>query len=180
MEELTQETFLDCATYYKGPPTSSVALPSTLYNAQDIKMIGDGYGFETIGIGSQATFKSHGELVNITEAYIGFPVHTVIEPMPLSIANGPSAKNSSLTKPNHIRTARFMFNNTIGGTINGVDIALNPTDQAHIGLPPFPARGYMELSIMKGWEDFNNPSFVIEHSEPFNIELLAVFYSVDI
>jgi hypothetical protein len=72
-----------------------------------------------------------------------------------------------------------MFNNTIGGTINGVPIALKPLDSVGIGEPPSPARGVFEMSIMKGWDDFNNPTFTIEHSEPFNIQLLGVFYSVD-
>ena len=100
--------------------------------------------------------------------------------MPLSMANGPSAKETTLTKPKHIRFVRFMFNNTIGGTINGIPIALAPFNMAMIGEPPFPERGFMELAILKGWDDFNNPSYTIEHSEPFNIELLGVFYSVDI
>ena len=73
-----------------------------------------------------------------------------------------------------------MFNNTIGGTINGVPIALEPFDMAHIGEPPVPARGIFEMSIMKAWDDFNNPSFTIEHNEPFDIELLGLFYSVEI
>ncbi len=71
-----------------------------------------------------------------------------------------------------------MFNKTIGGTINGIPIALEPFDMANIGEPPFPARGVFEMSIMKGWDDFNNPTFTIEHSDPFDIQLLGVFYSV--
>ena len=72
-----------------------------------------------------------------------------------------------------------MFNNTIGGEINGVPIALNRFNQINPGEPPIPARGIFEMSIMKGWDDFNNPTFTIEHDEPFNIELIGVFYTVD-
>lgn len=182
LEELTDQVFLDCAIQYNGSPTS-VVTTGVLFNAQDVKMIGDGFGFVSpgeINVNNQIVFDAHGAAVDVSEAFIGFPINTVMEPMPLNIASGPSAKESTLTKPKRIMFVRFMFNNTIGGTINGVPIALAPFSQAHIGEPPFPERGIFEMSIMKGWDDFNNPTFTIEHDEPFDIQLLGVFYSVEI
>lgn len=182
LEELSNNVFLDCAVQYAGSPTS-VVTTGALFNAQDVKMIGDGFGFVSpgeINVNNQIVFDAHGAAVDVSEAFIGFPINTVIEPMPLNIASGPSAKESTLTKPKRIMFVRFMFNNTIGGTINGVPIALAPFSQAHIGEPPFPERGIFEMSIMKGWDDFNNPTFTIEHDEPFDIQLLGVFYSVEI
>jgi hypothetical protein len=182
LEELTDEVFLDCAIQYNGTPTDTV-LTGNLFNAQDIKMVGDGFGFVSeanINLGNQIVFESHGSTVEVSDAFIGFPINTVIEPMPLSIASGSSPKETTLTKPKRIMFVRFMFNNTIGGTINGVPIALEPFDMAHIGEPPFPARGIFELSVLKGWDDFNNPTYTIEHNEPFDIQLLGVFYSVEI
>lgn len=73
-----------------------------------------------------------------------------------------------------------MFNQTIGGTINGVPIALAPFSEANIGLPPVAESGIFEMSIMKAWDDFNNPSYTIVHNEPFNITLLGVFYAVEL
>lgn len=179
LEELTQETYLDCAVYYNGAPTSSVTT-GDLFNAQNVKMVGDGFGFEAVGVNNAVAFEAHGVATQVSEAYIGFPITTIMEPMPLSCSNGPSAKNTTLTKPNHVRTIRFMFNNTIGGTINGVPIALKGFDQTNIGEPPFPARGVFELGVLGGWDDFNQPTYTIEHSDPFNIELLGVYYSVEI
>ncbi len=179
LEELTQDVHLDCAVYYNGSPTD-VVTTGALFNAQSVKMVGDGFGFDAIGINNQVEFVAHGVATDVSVAYIGFPINTVMVPMPLSMANGPSAKNTTLTKPKHVRTVRFMFNNTIGGTINGIPIALKPLVEAHIGDPPFPARGIFEISTMGGWDDFNNPTYTIEHNEPFNIELLGVFYSVEI
>jgi len=183
LEELSQDVKLDCAVYYNSTATSTVSTGS-LFNAQSVKMIGstendalDGFGFDAVGVNDQVTFESHGEPVEIKTAYIGFPIHLLIEPMPIAV---PAGQQSSLTKPTHIRSVRFMFNNTIGGTINGVPIALEPFNEAHIGEPPFPSRGVFEMSIMSGWDDFNHPSFTIEHSDPFNIELIGVFYSVDV
>jgi hypothetical protein len=103
-----------------------------------------------------------------------------MEPMPLSISNGSSVKQTTLTKPVNVEWVRFMFNNTIGGTINGVPISLQPFDMVNIGEPPQPARGIFEMSIFNGWDDFNNPSYTIVHNEPFDIQLLGAFYSVEI
>lgn len=181
LEELSQDVRLDCAVQYPargttGTPTDTITT-GALFNAQAVKMIGDGFGFEATGISNHVVFDAHGETVQVTEAFIGFPINLIIEPMPLA---PPPGNQTNLTKPTHVRTVRFMFNNTIGGTINGVPIALSPFSQANIGDPPFPARGIFEMSIMKGWDDFNNPTFTIEHNEPFNIELIGVFYSIDI
>jgi hypothetical protein len=181
LEELSDTVFLDCAVQYSGTPTDTITT-GVLYNAQDVKMIGDGFGFVSpaeVNVNNEVVFTAHGVTTDVSNAFIGFPINTVMEPMALSISTGSSAKQTSLTRPTHVRWARFMFNNTIGGTINGVPIALEPFDKANIGNPPQPARGIFEMSIMKGWDDFNNPTYTIEHSEPFNIQLLGVFYSVD-
>lgn len=181
LEELTFDTHLDCAFHYKGAsgPTSTLST-LTRFNAQQVKMIGDGFGFDAQVINSGVTFEAHGEPVLITNAYVGLPINMIIEPMPLTISTGGSSKNTSLTRPKHIRSVNFMFNNTVGGTINGVPIALAKFNAAHLGEPPVPQRGIFEMSVMKGWDDFNNPTFTIEHNEPYNIELLGIFYSVDV
>lgn len=181
IEELTQDVHLDCAVYYTGAAIDTVPT-GDLFNAQDVKMVADsdgssfGFGFEAVGFNDEVAFEAHGTPVDVTEAYIGFPINLVIEPMPLAV---PSGSQTTLTKPTHIRSVRFMFNNTIGGEINGVPIALKPFSEVEIGEPPLPARGVFEMSIMKGWDDFNNPSFTITHSDPFNIELIGIFYSLE-
>lgn len=183
LEELSQDVHLDCAVLY-GPldESSTPAVPSDtvntglLFNGQEVKMVGDGYGFSAIGINNEVVFESHGETVEVSQAYIGFPINLIMEPMPIAI---PPGSQTSLTKPTHIRNVRFMFNNTIGGTINGQPIALNTFNQVQIGVPPIPSRGIFEVGLMSGWDDFNKPSFTIEHDEPFNIELIGVFYSID-
>lgn len=179
LEELTTDTFLDCAVYYNGSAVDTIST-GALFNAQQVKMVGDGFGFDAIGVNDQVSFVAHGQPADVTEAYIGFPINMIIEPMPLTLANGPSAKNTTLTKPKHVRSVRFMFNNTIGGTINGIPIALNRFDMSHIGEPPVPSRGIFEISPFGGWDDFNNPTYTIFHDDPFNIQLLGVFYSVEI
>ena len=179
LEELSFDAHLDCAEKYSGVATDTVTGLSR-FNAQAVKMIGDGFGFSAEGNGDEVEFIAHGEAVEVEEAYIGFPIETIIETLPLSMATGSTVKTTSLTEPKHIRYVRFMFNNTIGGTINGVPIALNNFSNAALGQPPIPARGIFEMSMMAGWDDFNNPSFTIVHNEPFNMELLGVFYTLDL
>lgn len=180
LEELTQDVYLDCAVVFNnnGSPIDTITT-GPLFNAQNVKMVGDGFGFDAIGNNNEVIFEAHGVLTPVDQGFIGFPINTIIQPMPLSISQGPSAKNTTLTKPKHIRSVRFMFNQTIGGFINGVPIALNRFDQTHIGEPPFPQMGIFEMMLMSGWDDFNNPTYTIFHNDPFNIELLGVFYSVE-
>lgn len=184
LEELTFDTFLDCAEYYSGSATDTVTGLSR-FNAQNVKMVGDGFGFEAQGNNNEVVFEAHGSTVQVEEAYIGFPINLIIEPMPFSMASANINGANTLTRPKHIRSVNFMFNNTIGGYVssggsNRVPIALNRFVDTPIGEPPVPARGIFEFGLMKGWDDFNDPLFTIEHDEPFNIELLGLFYSVDI
>lgn len=181
LEELTENVFLDCAIYVNnnGSP-SSTATTGTLFNAQNVKMVGDGFGFDAIGNNNQVAFEAHGVATPVNESYTGFPINMIIEPMPLTLATGNSAKTTSLTKPKHIRSVRFWFNNTIGGEINGVPIAINRFNQTNIGEPPEPANGFVEQMVLKAWDDVANPTYTITHSDPFNIQLLGVFYSVEI
>lgn len=179
LEELNQDVPLDCAVYYKGTPESTITT-GAIFNGQAVKMVGDGFGFDAIGVNNTVTFDAHGSPQTVSEAYIGFPINMIIQPMPLAMSNGNQIKNTSLTKPKHIRSVRFMFNNTIGGTINGYPIVLNPFNQANIGDPPFPSKGVFELMVQSGWDDFNYPLYTIEHNEPFNIQLLGVFMDVDV
>lgn len=180
LEELTKEVFLDCAVYFNnnGSPTSTITT-GTLFNAQEVKMKGDGFGFDAIGFNNQVTFSAHGSAVNVNEGYIGYPINTIMEPLALTVSLTGNPKNTTLTKPKHIRTVRFMFKDTIGGTINDVPIALNSFSMANIGSAPSPATGIVELAVLSGWDDFNNPTYTIEHNEPFDIQLLGVFYSLE-
>lgn len=176
IEELTWEHYLDCATKYSGAATDTVTGLSR-FNGLDIKMVGDGFGFENTVINNEVVFEAHGSPVDVELAYIGLPIETIVETLPIAIAQ--STNISNLTRPTHIRTANFMFKDTIGGEIDGVPIALTTFNQVVPGTPPEERSGVFEYSIMKGWDDFNNPSFTLVHDEPFNFELLGIYYYVD-
>lgn len=181
LEELTEDVFLDCAVYVNnnGSP-SNTATTGILFNAQNVKMVGDGFGFDAIGNDNQVTFEAHGIPIDVNESYTGFPINLIIEPMPLSLSATGTVKATVLTKPIHIRSIRFWFNNTIGGEINGVPIAIKRFDQTNIGEAPTPANGIFELMTFSGWDDISQSAFTITHSDPFDIQLLGVFYSLEI
>lgn len=179
LEELTQDTRLDCAVYFNGSPTNSIST-GTLFNAQSVKMVGDGYGFEANGFGNAVSFKAHGQSVNVSTGYIGYPIKLIIEPMPLTSPSNYNSAESVLVRPKHVRFIKFMFNNTIGGYINGVPIALNRFNMANIGQPPLPSKGIFEMGNFDAWDDFNDPVFSLTHDDPFDIQLLGVFYGVDV
>jgi hypothetical protein len=179
IEELSNDVRLDFAIEYEGTPISTIS--NLIYhNTQDVKAIGDGYGFEGLVFDNEFTFDSYGSNQEVSKAYVGYPIQSQVEPLPLSFLTATAANSTNLLDPKHIRAAKFMFSDTIGGTINNKPIALNTTNQFSIGEPPKPARGFVEMALMHGWEDFNNPSWSFLHNDPFDFTLLGVFYTVDI
>jgi len=179
LEELTQDVRLDCVVYYNSTATDTIST-GALFNAQKVKMLGDGYGFEAVGFNNEVVFEAHGSTVDVSEAYIGFPIKLIMEPMPITMPSNYASAPSILPRPKHIRYVQFMFNNTVGGHINGVPIALNRFNSVSIGVPPIPASGIFEMGVNSGWDNFNNPTFTLTHDDPFNIELLGVFYGLEI
>ncbi len=179
LEELSFDGCLDSFKFYSGAPTSTIAIGNSRFNAQTVKINGDGFSFTAQGNNNQIKITAHGEPVEVSEAYIGFPIQYQIEPLPLSISAG-GIKSQNIAQPKRIRDVKFMFNNTIGGQINGIPIALNTFNDVPIGSPPQPSNGIFEMSIMNAWNDFDNPTFTITHDDPFDIRLIGVFYTVEI
>ena len=63
----------------------------------------------------------------------------------------------------------MMFNNTQGGTVNNKTMPLTG-DGTEL----------YEIGTMKAWNDFVNTSITIEHTEPYPIRLLGLYYKIDI
>ncbi len=187
IEELNFNSKVDMAFNYDGPPanTFSPTLDPTsvsLFNAQTVKINGDGYGFTYVGIDNSIKTIAHGVLTNVSKANMGFPINVVIEPLPLSIF-GSSPKTSNILTPTHIREVNFMFADTIGGNIvtgdSVVPISLQRFDEVQIGVPPAPTNGIFEYGLLAGWDDYTKIGFKITHSEPFDIKLIGIFYKVE-
>ena len=183
LEQLSFDAKMDCTGFYAGAPVANIA-GQTRFNGQTILMQGDGFGFEDNIIGGSVDFNAHGSAVSVSSAQYGFPINVEITPLPLSIPISQNARSSNLVDPKHIRFAQFIFADTIGGTItqsnNVQPIAIRHLIDNPPGFPPVPATGKFEISVFGGWDDFNYPSFTINHTEPFDIKLTGIFYRVDI
>lgn len=178
IEELNFDSKVDMAARYTGAATSTVSNVAH-FNAQEIKIQGDGKGFNGSGLVGNVEIEAHGASVDVSTYQAGFPIRVRIEPLPLSISMGTNIETSNLIKPKHIRNATFNFIDTIGGEVNGTPISVNSFAQVNIGEPPTPMNGSFEYSVMKGWDDFKNPTFVITHDEPFDFKLTGLFYTLE-
>jgi len=178
IEKLDFDLYMDCSQKYSGAPVSSIPNVARM-NGQNVQIHGDEYGFADEVGQDEASVQAHGEIFTVSTAQVGYPINVEIQPMPLSLSLGSNIKTTNLAQPKHIRTVTFMFNNTVGGTINGIPIAIKNFDEVNFGTAPTPAQGTFKMNIMKGWDDFHNPTFTINHSEPFDMKLLGVFYALD-
>lgn len=179
LEELRFDRYVDCAISYNGDPIAAIGGLSR-FRGQTLQMNGDGYGFEDNVYGNVFEIAAHGIAVEVSEAQIGFGINVEIRPLPFATAMGTSIKQTNLASPRHIRTASFMFNNTIGGTINGKPIVINKFNQTAIDSPPLAQQGFFEMGIMKGWNSTDDDAIIIQHSAPFDIKLLGIFYKAEV
>lgn len=179
VEELDFTKYMDCCFQYDGTATSTITANS-IFNGMEVLINGDGFGFRSTGNNGEIPIVAHGDPVEVSSAQIGFGIDVIIEPMPLSIAMGQTIKTINITEPKHVRSMSFWFDDTVGGTINGVDIALTKFQDTVIGAPPVPVNGVYKQSIMKGWNNLERENFTLEHYEPFNIRLIGIFYKVEV
>jgi hypothetical protein len=186
IEQLSFDAQMDCTGFYPTPivsgPTSVIAGQGR-FDAQRVLMQGDGFGFETVGVGGNINFVAHGVATDVSEAQYGFPINVEITPLPISLSMTGNPKSSNLIDTKHLRFATFLFADTIGGTITQDNltfpIQLQTLNQIQPGLPPTPVTGSFEISVFGGWDDFKKSSFTINHTEPFGMKLTGIFYKVD-
>jgi hypothetical protein len=178
LEELSFDVFTDCTYTYSGVAEDTFT-GLARFNAQMVKAVGDGFGFEEEGNDSEITLTAHGEAVEATEVSIGFPITTTMIPLDMAVPGAMNYKGTSLTFPKHIRSANLMFNETIGGTVNEQPIQTLTLTQTIPGDPPLPQSGIMETTPMLGWGN-DEDSITISHDEPFDIRLIGIFYRIEV
>lgn len=187
IEELDFNAQMDATAYYPNVAASgatSTISGYTIYESQDILIQGDGFRFDDNVSGGTIDIQAHGEAVEITEAQFGFPISVQMQPLPISMSVTGNPKASILVEPKNIRSTTFMFANTIGGSINQagtvIPITMQTLEETIPGNPPSATTGRMKISIMNGFDDFTIPSFTINHTEPFGIQLTGLFYTLDV
>jgi hypothetical protein len=178
IEELSFDVYTDCSYIYSGAATSTVSgLPR--FNGQTVSMVGNGYGFTDSVENSTVEFIAHGQPVEVTDAKIGFPVEMEIQLMPNNLPGPGGLKGGGLVFPQHIRNAIFLFNNTIGGFVDGQPIAIQTMEQILPLSPPVPLTGTFKKTVMKGWNEFIREPLTITSSDPFDIRLIGVYYKIE-
>lgn len=178
LEELSFDVFTDCTYVYQGLPQSSFSdLPR--FNAQEVKIDGDGDGFEYTGQDDTVKTIAHGALVDVRSAKIGFPIETRITPLQPAPPGALGAKSSTLVFPQHVRVGSFMFVDTKGGFINETPIQLRTLSEIKPGVVIPPETGVFEMSFMLGWNLENTSGITITHDDPFDIKLTGIFYRIE-
>lgn len=179
LEELSFDVKTDCTYLYNGTAKSTFTdLPR--FNAQEVKINGDEFGFDYTGDNDTIETISHGASVDVSDAEIGFAIRTVIEPLAVAPPGPLGYKGTAVAYPQHIRNATFMFNSTTGGFINDTPIQLNLLEQTYPGVPSGPQSGLFEMSFMQGWEpQYGTSGITITHDEPFDIQLIGIFYQIE-
>lgn len=178
LEELSFDVKTDCTYVYRGAPENTfTGLPR--FDAQEVKINGDGFGFEYTGDDSTIKTEAHGQLVDVVVAAIGYSIPTIIEPLQVSPPGALGPKSSSLLFPQHVRVAAFTFVDTEGGFINGTPIAMLPLNEVVPGVPSGPVDGSFEMSFMLGWNEVQKDGIIITHDDPFDIKLTGIFYKIE-
>lgn len=183
IEQLDFDAKVDCAGFRLDEAgfTSVTSVPR--FNAQEVQMQGNGFGFETIGVNDAIEFISHGNPAVVTDVQFGFPIDVEITPMPISISMNGNAKSSNLMTPKHVRFATCLFHETIGGTIiqgnNEFPIVLTTLEQIFPGDPPDARTGGFQFAVFNAWDDYRSDNFTINHRAPFDIVLTGIFYTVE-
>lgn len=179
LEELSNDLKSDC-TIANTAAARTVADGLTLFNAQTPNIKCDGYTFDPNPIiANELDISIGGVSTEIVTSEIGFKINMQITPMPLSMAVGQSASTGNLAEPKHIRSVHLMFTNTVGGRVNNQNIALNKLRQTSFDAP-VGQTGMMQVSVMSGWNDFSIAPFTITHDEPYDFNLLGIFYKLEI
>lgn len=179
LEELSNSLKSDC-TIAETAAARNVVTGLSLFEAQTPNIKADGFTFDPNPIiGGNLNITIMGQSESITTSEIGFKVKLVAVPLPISIATGNAASTGNLTVPKHIRSVDLICTNTVGGKINKQNIVLNKLRQTSF-VAPVGQTGKMEVSIMSGWDDFNTIPFTITHDEPYDFNLLGLFYKLEI
>lgn len=179
IEELSFATYVDCATRYSGTAVSSLS-SQTRFNAQQVLINGDGFGFEDNVSNSTVELIAHGSPVTASVIQAGFPINIEMQSLPVAPSGPSGAKTTGFIFSQHVRLASLTFADTVGGYVNGQPITMNIMSQVLPGEPPAPTTGSMQISIMKGWSDYLTPAINITHSAPFDIKLTGLFYKIEV
>jgi len=179
LEEIDEEIYTDCSTVYSGTATDTLTVNS-LFNAQRFNAVGDGFNFSGEIFNGEMQLVEHGLEFPSTEIVGGFAINSEVETLTPAPPSAAGYRGSSFAYPTHIRSAAIMFVESIGGSINGTEIAYKTLEQQGNGDPPSPTNKLVNSSIMKGWDFTFGGGVVFTHSEPYNFNISGIFYKLEL
>lgn len=178
LEELSYNVNTDCAIRQSGSLTQATGL--SIFNGQAITLKADGRVWDQnpvlAGI-EQITILGESATVSSVEA--GYPIKYRVVPMPISIPLNGDIQSGNLAQAKHIRTANIMFTNTVGGKVNTQNIALKSLTDTPFSAPTGQT-GIMQIGLMQGWNQFNSPALVITQEDPYDFNLIGIFYMLEV
>ena len=179
LEELSYDVNTDCAIVEKGTNLTQ-ATGLSIFNGQTVTVKGDGLTWDSNPVlGGIEQITNYGAQGSVSKVEIGFPVKYAIVPLPISIPmNGPLT-TGNIAQAKHIRYVDIMFTDTVGGKVNNQNIALNYLNN-QVFQPPIGQTGIMEVSLLAGWNQFKSPPFVITQEQPYDFNLIGLFYRIEV
>lgn len=179
LEELSYNVNTDCAMRFSGTNLAQ-ASGLNLFNGQFVTVKGDGRVWDSNPvINGVETISLLGVPQTVSTLEIGFPIKYKVVPLPISIPMNGDIQSGNLTYAKHIRTVNVMFTNTIGGKINNQNVALKNLEVAPF-TAPIPQNGVMEVSLMEGWNLFKAPQLVVSQEDPYDFNLIGLFYRIEV
>ena len=179
LEELSYDVKTDCAISQIGTGISSVSGLS-IFNGQSVTVKGDGRVWDSNPVlGGVENISILGVPSTVDTVEIGYPIKYRAVPMPISIPLNGDIQSSNLAQAKHIRYVNVMFTNTVGGKVNSQYITLKSLTDAPFSAP-VGQTGIMQVSLMQGWNQFNSPAIVITQEDPYDFNLLGLFYMLEV
>jgi hypothetical protein len=179
LEELSYAVNTDCAVVQSGVNLTA-ATGLNLFNAQTMTVKADGRVWDSNPIiGGVENITAMGQSYQVDNIEIGFPIQYMVVPLPIAIPLGSDPHTSNLTIAKHIRFVNIMLVDSIGGKVNNQNISLQYLDNFQFD-PPMPRTGIMQVSLMEGWNQFRSPQCIITQSDPFDFNLIGLFYRIEI
>ena len=179
LEELSYTVNTDCAIVQKGTNLTQ-ATGLSIFDGQTMTVKGDGLTWDSNPVlGGVEQITNYGSQGSVSQVEVGFPVKYAVVPLPVSIPmNGPLT-TGNIAQAKHIRYVDIMFTDTIGGKVNNQNIALNYLNN-QVFQPPVGQTGIMEVSLLAAWNQFKSPPFTITQEQPYDFNLIGLFYRIEV
>lgn len=170
IEELDFTVYTDCSKKYTA--NASAVLTGLAYlNGQTIQVVADGsVQTEPTVSGGQVTLAQ-----TVTTATAGLSFESKLVPLPINIQ---TREGNNFYQSKHIRELYIKYYQTIGGTIQGYQLARINLQDVVLGDTPEPQDGVFQYTLMEGWDGFDFDIEIIQ-DQPLPMTILGLGYILE-